>query len=104
MNEPKLLPAPRTFIVHGVVTTTGVRYDVRTLETWFKTPFQAVPFVLSTDCEETAKEACKRLNLSTCPVFRPMRRTPALVPTTTLSAHLDMARERYYERNPHGLW
>lgn len=103
MNELKLLLPPRRYIVHGVQTTTGVRYAVRTLETWFKTDFRAISYVDSTDCENAAKQAVERLNQGIVPVYRPAAHPPREIPTTA-SAHIQSSKERYYERNPYGLW
>lgn len=103
-SEPKLLPAPKQHIVHGVNGITGIHYHVRPLATWFISETErAVPYVASTDCPIEAVTTCNRLNAAKVVSYRPKAHPPQL-PTTTASAHIGMARERYLSKHPFGLW
>jgi hypothetical protein len=103
MNELKLLPAPKSIIVHGVNTTTGIRYTYRPLSQWFSTEFNAVRFVVSVNTENEATAACERLNANAVTVHHRRSHPPRIIPTTT-TAHVAMSKERYKERYPDRLW
>lgn len=104
MEQPKLLPAPKQYIVHGVNSNTGIKYAVRPLSTWYVTDTErAVPYLFSTDCEREAAMMAKQRNDTTVTVYRPHAHPPRIIPTPA-TAHWDMAKERYLNKHPNGSW